>query len=208
MCCVRLRVYDTSARPDAHRQYLDPLGSHIVTVPVLRLMTTAVLHAPSGSLNQKATEQDALIDTGMWASTIADGTWQQYETDGLLERLSNPDPAVGIGPVAGPGIRIGGGTARYSWGRLWVRLVDRSTPGDPNRKLLIGAGVGCGCLSLIVGIVAIIFIVSSLGRTQSQPVQPQPRPQQPQPVQPQPQQPRRLPPRSRAPYFHHDQSHQ
>jgi hypothetical protein len=68
------------------------------------------------------------------------------------------------------------------------------TPGDPNRKLLIGAGVGCGCLSLIVGIVAIIFIFSSLGRTQSQPPpQPQPQPAQPQPAQPQPAPPQPAP---------------
>lgn len=95
-------------------------------------MAVAVLHAPPGSRNLKTIDQDALIDTGMWANMIADGVWQRYEASGLLERLHSPASATGIGPVAGPGVRIGGGSAPYSWGRLWVRLVDRTTPNDPN----------------------------------------------------------------------------
>jgi hypothetical protein len=132
---VRLRVYDDSSPNNTHRQFIDPrAGNTIRVVPVLRLVTTARLHAPLGSLNTTTRESDALIDTGIWVSAIASGVWEEYERVGLLERL--PHPASGLDPVPGGGLILAGGRSAYSWGRLWVRLIDRHTPSDPNPRCL------------------------------------------------------------------------
>lgn len=121
---VRLRVRDVSAPSTLHeREYLDPRAPGApVPVPAVRLMTTAELHAPPGAPRVLTDEAAALIDTGAWCSIIADGTWQEYERAGLLERLAHPDPTIGTGPCGW--IAIGGGRSPFSWGRVWVRLLD------------------------------------------------------------------------------------
>ncbi len=134
---VHLRVRDVSSSLTLNeRRFLDPLDAagtivapQLVTPPVVRLTTTAELHAPPGSSNLGTRDDDALIDTGAWVSMVADGTWQEYERLGLIERLEHPTD--GTGPCGWA--TIGGGRALYSWGRIWVRLLDPANdPLDPN----------------------------------------------------------------------------
>jgi len=128
--------------PGANRLYLDPLDPtgivlnlpRTVTVPVLRLTTTAVLRVPPPSIDRRTTEAEALIDTGMWVSMVDEGTWQQYRDDGFLELLHHPE--TGLDPVPGNPILIAGASVPYSWGRLWVQLVDRTPPNNPNPSYL------------------------------------------------------------------------
>lgn len=116
---VRLRIHETATGC----QYQDLARAETVTVPILRLATTAVIGpdpSPETSAQDARIKCVALIDTGAWLSVIRHDYWNDLDQLGLIEHLPLTQPSIVL--------PIGGARSDYTLGRVWIGLFDADTP--------------------------------------------------------------------------------
>jgi hypothetical protein len=123
---VRLRIddFDTPETPLFH--LFDPRSGLTQRLPVLRLATTVLIGPNSETVaHDLRPELDAIVDTGAWVSVVKKGAWLELEEQGLVEHLER---RAADGTVIDGMTNIGGRRLAFTFGRIWMAVVERSIP--------------------------------------------------------------------------------
>lgn len=126
MARVRLRVDDFEPPDRTIFLLFDPRSGSTERLPVLRLAAT-VLPGPDptpGEVDDRP-RLDALIDTGAWVSVVKKEVWEELEERGLVEHLER---RAADGTVIDGATLIGGRRLAFTFGRIWMAVVERSVP--------------------------------------------------------------------------------